>query len=207
MDGWTDFFHDGTGTKVSNDKTMQVPNALRWIAGPRYQDGNGGNGWRIDAGLAISEWNAPDDTKIFEGRDAFNGTVLWQRVVRTGPRSQKTKPLIQRDGKVYRIDESSPVWHLAVYDAASGEKIRTLKSSLGLSVDAPRRSSRGRLPSPDNVGFMIHDGLLYQIREGKLRCIDPEKDQALWTFDPGEERGEIWRPTVMPELGLIFLAE
>lgn len=86
LDGWTHFFHGADGNKVSADDRLQVPNGLRFIAGPRLQDSNGANGWRIDDGIAASEWKPTledgdryHEVMMVEGRDAFNGFLLWQR--------------------------------------------------------------------------------------------------------------------------------
>ena len=57
FDEWTHFFHAADGNAVSRDTAIDVPNALRFMAGPRLQDANGANGYRISDAIAVSEWN------------------------------------------------------------------------------------------------------------------------------------------------------
>ncbi|MCG8585495.1 MAG: hypothetical protein MI757_12360, partial [Pirellulales bacterium] len=134
MDGWTHFFHSANGNKVSRDTAIRVPNGLRFIAGPRLQDANGANGWRMDDGIAATQWNYTISDKdkpklvVVEGRDAFNGTLLWQNIEevhRGGSDSKKTKPFILDDGHLLEIvDDGSEISKIGAFDAETGTKVR-----------------------------------------------------------------------------------
>jgi len=107
MDGWGHFFHNAAGTKVSRDTAIEIPNSLRWVAGPRLNTLANGNGWRVQDGIAVSEtehqpmgWGGASHKRVLaEGRDAFNGTLHWMRTMQTR-RVFKTKPLILEDASV-----------------------------------------------------------------------------------------------------------
>jgi len=208
LDGWTHFFHGPDGNKVSRDNAFQVPDGLRFIAGPRLQDANGANGWRMDAGIAVSEWNYTLETQerdrtvmMVEGRDAFNGTLLWQRaewIPRGGFASKKTKPLILDDGRFLRLsDDGETTSQIASFDPETGELRRVYRSSLNTRND---RYS-GKPPQ-----FNYHQGVIYQCDELKFRAFDAEKDEILWTYE--HDSGDaLTRPVIAADLGLAIVCE
>jgi hypothetical protein len=138
FDEWTHFFHAADGNAVSRDTALGVPNALRFIAGPRLQDSNGANGYRLSRGIAVSEWNyaaanSRDNPRIvLKARDALNGTLLWQHVepvCRGAVRSTKTKPLILADGRLLRvIDDGREAARIAHFDPETGQVVRVYQT-------------------------------------------------------------------------------
>ncbi|MEM7391657.1 MAG: PQQ-binding-like beta-propeller repeat protein, partial [Verrucomicrobiota bacterium] len=207
MDGWTHFFHGPDGNKVSRDTAIRVPNGLRFIAGPRLQDANGANGWRMDEGIACTAWNyiITDKYKpqlvMVEGRDAFNGALLWQRlegVERGGSISKKTKPFILDDGRVLRVqDDGKETAKIAAWDARTGRHLRTYQSSLNIRID----QYKGREPQ-----FTYSAGRIIQTDERKVVCFDAETDTVIWSHEHDRGMG-LTRPTVAEDLGLVFIGE
>ncbi len=205
MDGWTHFFHSASGNKVSRDTAIRVPDGLRFIAGPRLQDRNGGNGWRLDRGIATAEWNYTLHDKdhpqlVVEARDAFNGALLWQEVEavpRGGRGSGKTKPFILSDGRLLRIADDGKVAKIAAVDPETGRTLRVYDSSLNIRGD--RYAGRDQQ-------FTYHDGRIYQADERNLVCFDAETDEVKWRYE--HDRGlALTRPIVAAEPGLLIVGD
>ncbi|MFW6163196.1 MAG: hypothetical protein ACODAJ_10545, partial [Planctomycetota bacterium] len=207
FDEWTHFFHGPDGNALSRDTAVRVPNALRWIGGPRQHDSHGANGWRVCGGVAVSEWNYPlevkrvDDAVAVEARDAFNGTLFWQRVVRGGSPSKKTRPLILADGRLLRLDDRDEAWKLAAWDPLTGKLLRRYEHSFVL------RSSQWGRPRTAPFGAVYHHGAIYQTLGRALRRLDAETGEVRWEYTAPETHGHLYRPTVAADLGLIVLVE
>lgn len=206
---WGQFFHAADGNAVSRDTAVKVPNALRWIGGPLQHDSAGANEWRLAGGIAISEWNYPLAAKerrsvAIEGRDAFNGTLLWQRIIPNAPQAVKTKPVILADGKLIRIDdELTPQGtrdpRLASYDPLTGQLLKRYDNSYSIA-------------RPDKRGFkdfeaIYHDGAIYQAVDRGVRCIDAQSGALRWEYLAEEGRGNLYRPTIETQNGLLVLVE
>jgi outer membrane protein assembly factor BamB len=200
---WTHWNGDAQGTDTSPETGMQVPNSLRWIAGPWYGDGSGGNGWRLHGGLAASEWNLPgidnmrsEGSVITETRDAFNGIIQWRRQ-HNGIGDQKTKPTMFANGMYIVPDESIPGQPYAAYDGLTGKKLRVFEGMPTTDV----RGSRLR-----EIGAVVADGKLYQTTELQARCIELSSGKVLWSFD--HNQGDfLARPIIAPDLGLLIMIE
>jgi len=207
LDEWTHFFHGPDGNAVSRDRAVEVPNALRWIAGPRQHDWVGADEWRVAGGIAACEWNYPlrvkrvHDAVVVEAREAFNGVLLWRRVVRGGSRSAKTKPLILADGRLFRVDDTEKEWKIAAFDPESGERLIRYENSFTLKA-----SQWGR-PVLAPFGLIYHKGRLYQSLGRGLRCIEAASGRLLWELTVPEDQGYLYRPTIAPDLGLVFLLQ
>ena len=210
MDGWTHFFHGPDGNKVSRDTAIHPPNGLRFIAGPRLQDSNGANGWRLDNGIAVNEWNYTIVEKdrpmvVLEGRDAFNGALLWQNleVIPRGARNvKKTRPFIHADGRVLRIrhdmgKDGILASRIAAWDAKTGKLLRTYASSLNIREDR----YKGNDPQ-----FTYWNGLVIQANERTAVCFDAETDQLKWSYTHDRGMG-LSRPIVAEDLGLLVIGE
>ncbi|GEM_PF-3156379 len=202
--GWTHFLQDAGGTKVNQDDAFPAPDGLRFIAGPRLQDGSGANGWRIDQGIASSEWN---NTMIrhqhyTEGRDAFNGVLLWQRMD-GGREVRKMQAFIMGDGLILRKvpvkveGQREASEGIAAFDPESGDLLRQYSSALlapkGRGISVPQE-------------FILQDGVIFQTVGKKVRALDAEKDQALWTT-PHEQGARVTRPTLAADLNLLLCLE
>jgi len=194
LDEWTHFFHGPDGNAVSQDTAIRIPNALRFIAGPRLQDSNGANGYRLSDGIAVSEWNYTqsgdkDRRKlVVEGRDAFSGALLWQKiepVYRGAPQSVKTKPLILADGRLLRmVDDGEQSALIGHFDPRSGELVRVYRSSVNLR-DGPYAWSA-------EPQFNYHDGLASAARPAtrttaRRRPLPPARQSGM-ASQPAEDR-------------------
>lgn len=209
MDEWTHFFHGPDGNAVSRDTAIGVPNALRFIAGPRLQDSNGANGYRLSDGIAVSEWNytqsADKDRRrlVVEGRDAHSGVLLWQKiepVYRGAPSSVKTKPMILADGRLLRmVDDGEESARIGHFDPGSGELVRVYQSSRDLR-DGPYKWSA-------QPQFNYHDGLVVQAAGRELRCFDARTDELRWSYEAAEDRGDLYRPIIAADLGRVIVLE
>ena len=135
LGSWTHFLQDPSGTKVNQDDAFEFPTGLRFIAGPRLQDNSGANGWRVDQGIATSEWNNTLERGMFyaEARDAFNGTLLWQQVNK-GREIKKMRSFVMADGRILRLTgvpiegKRSPGLGIAAVDPKTGETLQTYAS-------------------------------------------------------------------------------
>jgi len=90
IDEWTHYFHGASGNAVSQDDVVAPPERLQWVGSPRWSRHHdrmasmsalvtaGGKMFYImDEGSRVSI-QLPSHWKLI-ARDAFNGTVLWQR--------------------------------------------------------------------------------------------------------------------------------
>ncbi|HSU69753.1 MAG TPA: PQQ-binding-like beta-propeller repeat protein [Tepidisphaeraceae bacterium] len=94
MDDWTHYFYDARGNAVSHDTMVGPPKQLRWVGSPRWSrhhdrmsslsamvSGGGRLFYIMDQGSRVSillpsKW-------ILTARDAYNGTILWQKQIPT----------------------------------------------------------------------------------------------------------------------------
>ncbi|MCH5374296.1 MAG: PQQ-binding-like beta-propeller repeat protein [Planctomycetes bacterium] len=94
IDEWTHFLHDAGGNAVANDSRVGPPNALRWVAGPRWCRSHeipssvnavvvaGGRVFTIfdEAPTGVFR-NLPQRCSLI-ARDAANGVFLWKVAMR-----------------------------------------------------------------------------------------------------------------------------
>src|SRR6185436_4166906 len=81
FDEWTHWRHGSDGNMVSQDKAVNVPTGLRWVAGPA-QDA-GGKKWYYDHILVSANGrNFYDYEDMIVARDAYNGVLLWTRPIK-----------------------------------------------------------------------------------------------------------------------------
>ncbi|MCX6906923.1 MAG: PQQ-binding-like beta-propeller repeat protein [Verrucomicrobia bacterium] len=156
FDEWTHWRHGADGNMVSRDRAVEVPNSLRWVAGPAQDPG--GRKWYYDHVLVTS---AGRNFYVYEdeivARDAFNGLLLWRRaakactfketgvppvpkpvtgskksgkpiVLKPGNRTSKVKPVVQGSQLYTAMDGK-----LVALDAATGETVKTFAD-----LDMPR---------------------------------------------------------------------
>jgi len=208
MDGWGHFFHNAAGTKVSRDTAIEIPNSLRWVAGPRLNSLANGNGWRVQDGIAVSEtehqpmgWGGAGHKRVLaEGRDAFNGTLHWMRTMQTR-RVFKTKPLILEDGRLLSWIDDGQTSRLAAYNAVSGELMRVYENSLQY------RHSPHYADEPE---FTYFDGKIIHSHRNVVRCLDAGTGEILWHQthqSPDESVIGLVRPVIAADLGRVVFAE
>ncbi len=143
MDEWTHYLHDANNNSVAHDLLVGPPRRYQWVGSPRWSRhhdhmasmsalvSTGGRLFYImDEGSRVSiqlpaHW-------FLVARDAFNGTILWKRLMsswntskwplKSGP-AQVTRRLVAMDDKVYvTLALDAP---LTALDAATGKTIRT----------------------------------------------------------------------------------
>ena len=107
MDQWTHFLHDATGNAVSVDAHIGPPRRLQWSAGPMWGRSHETNNsypalvtargrmfYVFDKGLTGMEDPRLPERWTLMARDAFNGTLLWERPLTTwGSDVWKTRAL------------------------------------------------------------------------------------------------------------------
>lgn len=204
---WTHFLQGASGTKVNPDPHFEMPDGLRFIAGPRLQDANGANGWRVDDGVAMSEWNNTMNTKssrslYVEGRDAFNGVLLWQDFDPTRE-TKKMHDLIMADGLILRRkrvagdNPHAPNLVIAAADAVTGQEVRVYASCI--PATQVRKASVPLI-------FTYHAGQIIQLHGTTIRAFGADDDQIHWTVEH-EQGARLARPSIAPDLGLVMVLE
>ncbi len=149
IDDWTHYMHSADGNAVAHDTVVGPPRHLQWVGSPRWSrhhdrmasmsalvSSKGRLFYIMDEGSRISI-ELPPEWKLV-ARDAFNGTILWKRPVKTwhnhlwplksGP-TQLARRLVAVGDHVFctlGIDE--PV---TMMDATTGKTIRTFEGSEG----------------------------------------------------------------------------
>jgi outer membrane protein assembly factor BamB len=143
IDEWTQYMHDSTNNAVAHDTEIGPPRHFQWLAGPRYSrhhDHMSAASAMVSAGgrvFYIFDHASPMSIELpskwlLVARDAFNGTLLWQRPIETwytemirlksGP-AQVTRRLVAAGDAVYvTLGLNAPV---STLDAATGKTIRT----------------------------------------------------------------------------------
>ena len=169
IDEWTHYLHDADNNAVANDKVVGPPRHYQWLGSPRYLrhhdhlsglsamvSAKGRIFYIMDLGPRWSVQMPPKWTLI--ARDAFNGTVLWQRPIRKwhahlwplkrGP-AQLMRRLVAVGDVVYvTMGVGEP---LVALDAAMGKTLRTYKGTEGTEE------------------LILADGVLYLL-------VNPERD-------------------------------
>ncbi|MCD6304569.1 MAG: PQQ-binding-like beta-propeller repeat protein, partial [Planctomycetes bacterium] len=147
IDEWTHFLHDETGNAVARDERVGPPRHVQWAARPQHSRDHdalasmsamttsGGRVFYVFDEGATSLIHRPAKWRLI-ARDAFNGVLLWKRVIptwlthlyyfRSGP-AQLPRRLVSVGDRVYvTLGLDAPV---SVLDAATGRTIRTLEGS------------------------------------------------------------------------------
>lgn len=149
IDEWTHYLHGPDNNAVAQDTVVGPPKHYQWIGSPdylRHHDHLSGLSAMVSAGGRIfyimdlgPRWSVqmpPQWTLL--ARDAFNGTVLWQRPIerwhphlwplKRGP-AQLMRRLVAEDDTVYvTLGVGEPVTALA---AATGQAVRSYAGTEG----------------------------------------------------------------------------
>jgi outer membrane protein assembly factor BamB len=143
IDDWTHYMHDASNNAVSHDTTVGPPKRLQWLGSPRWtrhHDRMSSVSAVVTAGgrvFYIIDEASPSSILIpprwtLVARDAFNGTVLWKRLMgpwhthlwplKSGP-SHLPRRLVAEGDRVYvTLGLDAP---LTALDAATGQTVRT----------------------------------------------------------------------------------
>ena len=143
IDEWTHYLHDSTNNAVAHDTVIAPLRHLQWIGSPRYSRHHdhmsaasaavtaGGRVFYIFDHASPMSIQLPSQWRLV-ARDAFNGTVLWERQIakwytqmlrlKSGP-AQLPRRLVADGDRVYvTLGLEAPVTAL---DAATGQTVRT----------------------------------------------------------------------------------
>jgi len=143
LDDWSHFLHDATGNPVAHDEVVGAPGRLQWSTGPTHTRSHEhtpsinalvsseGRIFYVADHAPISDIRATPRWFVM-ARDAFNGTLLWQRpldsawypkIINWGQAPPHLHRRLVTDGeRVYAtLGLHAPVTAL---DAATGETVR-----------------------------------------------------------------------------------
>ena len=225
IDEWTHFLHDASNNAVAEDSRIDPPEQLQWKSRPVWSrshefpssvnslvSASGRVFGIIDRGLAGQPRGVPAEWTLV-ARDAFNGTLLWDRPTsKTGRRS-----LVAGDDRVYIIlDKGGPVH---ILDAATGktktrcegtDKAKELIYSAGRVICRARNSKKQRRSGGKAEAIVAADGktgeMLWKRAEeniasrslaaengrvcyhtgDKLVAVDVETGDELWSVSSGK---------------------
>ncbi len=202
IDEWTHFLYDASNNAVASDKVVGPPRRLQWTGGPRYTRHHdkmtsmnamvsaGGRVFYIfDEAPRVSVFLNPQWHLI--ARDAFNGTVLWKRMIehwqshlwplKNGP-AELPRRLVASGDRVYAtLDIDGPV---SALDAATGETLHTYDGTEGTE----------EIVLSDNILFAVikeidpsaavraqRRGQVWNEAGWKIAALDADTGKALWT--------------------------
>ncbi len=147
IDEWTHYLYDSTGNPVSRDALVAPPEHQQWVAGPRWarhHDHMSSMNAMVSAGNRLfyifdegstASITLPSHWRLI-ARDAFNGVVLWKRVIprwwprftplKSGP-AQLPRRLVATAENVYvTLGLDAPASQL---DAATGKTLQTYEAT------------------------------------------------------------------------------
>jgi len=210
IDEWNHFLHGPDNNAVARDKKVNQPRSLQWVSEPKWSRSHEemaslsamvtakGRMFSIldSAPLASIRFNA---SWKLQGRDAFNGTLLWERKIpvwndhlrhfRSGP-VHLPRRLIAKDDSVYvTLGLGAPVSHL---DGATG---RTIKTFEGTEYAEEILYDDGRLFMVVGSSEIYREGGgLHSRKEPKatdfrfIAAYDPKSGKQLWklSFKAGD---------------------
>ena len=149
LDEWTHFLHDATNNAVSQDTVVGPPRHYQWLGSPtylRHHDHMSGFSAMVSAGGRVfyiidlgPRWSVQMPPQwMLIARDAFNGTILWQRPIpkwhahlwplKKGPAQLMRRLVAVGDTVSVTPGVGSPVVAL---DAATGKVRRTFEGTEG----------------------------------------------------------------------------
>ena len=202
MDEWTHYLHDPSNNAVSQDALVAPLRRLQWIDEPRYgrhHDHMSSASAMVSADgrlFSIFDHGSPQAILLpsrwkLVARDAFNGTVLWQRPIETwhtqmqrlksGPSNLPRRLVAVGDTVYVTLGLNAPV---SALDAATGETLRTY----------PRTDATDEVICSDGTLFLVVDpggGSMkpfqttdaWHPHERRVMAVDAESGKTLWEKD------------------------
>ncbi|RMD63766.1 MAG: hypothetical protein D6826_04085, partial [Alphaproteobacteria bacterium] len=214
IDEWSHFLHGPDNNAVAHDKRINQPRSMQWVAGPKWSRSHeemaslsamvtarGRMFCIIDsAPLASIRFNS--EWKL-QGRDAFNGTLLWERIIplwndhlrhfRSGPVHLPRRLIAVDDSVFVTLGLGAPVSRL---DAATG---RTLHTFEGTEYAEELLYDHGRLYVVVGSSEVYREGGgLFFRNEPKptdfrfIAAYEPESGRQIWRMD--FEKGDFLLP-------------
>ncbi len=196
MDEWTHYLHDPSGNAVSHDQLVHFPKQFQWLGGPRYSrhhDHMSSASAMVSAGgrlFSIIDQASPFSIQLpsnwqLVARDAFNGTILWQREIgpwfsqlqrlKSGPANLPRRLVAMDDTVFVTLALDAP---LTALDGATGETRKTYAGTEGTD----------EILALDGVLFLVVNregysrGPVYERSEEKrtVMAVDSVTGQRLW---------------------------
>ncbi|MBW1944836.1 MAG: PQQ-binding-like beta-propeller repeat protein, partial [Deltaproteobacteria bacterium] len=149
IDEWTHYLHGPSGNAVAHDELVGPPRHIQWVDGPRYDRSHehtpnlyalvstGGRIFYILDEASISSVRETPRWRLV-ARDAFNGTLLWRKMVGAwfphivnwgGTPRQLQRRLVAVDDRVYvTLGLHAP---LTEVDAATGRTVKVYDDTEG----------------------------------------------------------------------------
>ena len=194
LDEWTHFLHDASGNAVSKDETIGPPRRLQWTGGPLWTRSHEFNNsmpamvtaqgrlfYIFDHGLTGLEDERLPEKWTLMARDAFNGSLLWQREMTSwGSHQWESRALRFFRGNMARrlVAEGDRVFVTFNY----GEGVEILDGATGETLQVV----------PETEGseeILVEGGQLFCLSQVKPRrpeahvritCYDLEQDEIAW---------------------------
>jgi len=197
IDEWTHFLHDATGNAVSKDSLVDSPRRLQWSAGPmwgRSHEVNNsfpalvtarGRMFHIfDKGLTGMEDPRLGERWMLIARDAFNGTLLWQRPLTTwGSHVWRNRALRFFGGNIARRLVADEDELYVTFEFGGGVQI----------LDAANGKTLGEIPDTEGAEEILVSGDQAFIGSGqqlernkfvaKITCYDIPSGKVLWQVE------------------------
>ncbi|MHC4405507.1 MAG: outer membrane protein assembly factor BamB family protein, partial [Planctomycetota bacterium] len=194
VDEWTHFLHDATGNAVSQDAKVGPPRRLQWSAGPMWGRSHEVNNsfpalvtargrmfYVFDRGLTGMEDPRLPDRWTLIARDAFNGTLLWERPLATwGSHAWQNRALRFFGGTMARrlVADQDKLYFTLEYGGAA------------TILDAATGKTLGEIPGTEGAEEMLVAGDQVVVgsrpqRErkklaAKITCYDLPNEKILW---------------------------
>jgi len=188
LDDWTHYLYDASNSAVSHDTAVAPLRHFQWLGSPRYSRHHDHMSSASAMAAAngrvfyIFDHGSPQAIELpsawrLTARDAFNGTVLWERPIKqwytqmfrlkSGP-AQLTRRLVAIGDRVYvTLGLEAPV---SVLDAATGRTLRTF--------EATARTEE----------LIVHDGVLFAMVNDKPFRQPPNPRNYVYAWPAGPRR-------------------
>ena len=194
IDEWTHYLHDATNNAVAHDSLVAPPRRYQWVGGERYSRQHdhmssvsavvttGGRVFYIFDDAPRASIMTPPEWHLI-ARDAFNGTVLWQRDIgpwhehlwplKSGPQIMARRLVAVGDRVYVTLGTDAP---LVALDAATGQTVRTYEDTKVTEE------------------ILCDDGVLFLsvAAKGQPLRSDPEKKYASLAEIRGANTGPLW---------------
>ena len=204
IDEWNHFLHGPDNNAVARDKQVNQPRSMQWVTEPKWSRSHEemaslsamvtakGRMFAIldSAPLASIRFNA---SWKLQGRDAFNGTLLWERKIpvwndhlrhfRSGPVHLPRRLVAADDSVFVTLGLGAPVSQL---DAATGKTIRTFEDT-EYAEEILHDNGRLFLVVGSSEIYREGGGLFYR-NEPKvtdfrfIAAYDPKNGTELWKY-------------------------
>ena len=172
MDDWTHFLHDASGNAVSSDENVGPPRQMQWTAGPLWTRSHEFNNsmpamvssrgkmfYIFDFGLTGMEDERLPEKWTLLARDAFNGSLLWQRPLSTWGSDKWTS-------RALRFFKGNMARRLVADD---NHVFVTFEFGRGVEIlDADTGRTIGEVPGTEGAEEILVDG-------NQLLCISQQK--------------------------------